>query len=59
MNPNELEEIMNWIVENFENLPLSDQFVVLSETAKFVENIKPIYLKNALSDGKSTFFFKM
>ena len=59
MNVDGLNEMMQWLAEEINNLPLVEQMALANAFVEFAEKVKPIYVKHQLSEGTSTFLFKL
>lgn len=59
MNAEEINEMMKWLAENMDKLGFSEQMQIGMAVSDFIDKIKPIYIKHAAFDDKTTFLFKM
>lgn len=60
MKTDELNEMMEWFAEEYNNLTFSEQLAIASAVAEFAEVVKPIYLKCKMQEnGGSSFLFKL
>lgn len=59
MNPDEMNEMFQWLAEEMGNLPFGEQLALATALSEFVDKVKPIYAKHKLTEGGSTFFFRL
>ena len=59
MSAEEINEMMTWFTENVENLGFIEQMQVGMAIGECIDKLKPIYIKHASFDDKTTFLFKL
>lgn len=59
MNEEEIKEILDFIGKETNNLPVTDQILILAALTELADKVQPIYMKYKMREQGSSFLFKL